>query len=41
VKRENVIELNLSMETGVSKLPGRQIPVLIARSRERSLFNLM
>jgi hypothetical protein len=27
VKRENVIELNLSMETGVSKLPGRQMPV--------------
>ena len=27
VKRENVIELNLSTETGVSVLPGRQIPV--------------
>src|SRR3978361_2405507 len=36
VKRMNVIELNLSTETGVSKLPGRHSST-IARSRERSL----
>ena len=41
MKRENVIELNLSMETGVSKLPGRQMLVRLLGPASAVLFTLM
>jgi hypothetical protein len=41
VERKNVIELNLSKETGVSKLPGRQIPVQLRGPASAVWLSLM